>query len=147
MSAGGIESRGSMLVLIIILWVWLYRWGYGFEGGGMWRGARVLVLAALGLLAGPTLAIQKKYNLTIGYLPSIKGEMRDRQGLAISGALSMALDDVCSKTSHSELSYFRLHKFNISGGSRLSRYIISVQYYVDAIPVLFKEQSNWFLFV
>lgn len=60
----------------------------------MWRGARALVLAALALLAGPSLA-SKKYSLTIGYLPSITGEMRDRQGLTISGALSMALDDVC----------------------------------------------------
>lgn len=60
----------------------------------MWRGARVLVLAALSLLAGPSLALHKKYNITIGYLPSIKGELRDRQGLAISGALSMALEEV-----------------------------------------------------
>ncbi|XP_013182173.1 PREDICTED: guanylate cyclase 32E-like [Papilio xuthus] len=59
----------------------------------MWRGARVLVLAALGLLAGPS-AAAKKYNITIGYLPSIKGEHRDRQGLAISGALSMALEEI-----------------------------------------------------
>ncbi|XP_013186534.2 receptor-type guanylate cyclase Gyc76C isoform X2 [Amyelois transitella] len=59
----------------------------------MWRGARVLLLAALGLLAGPSHAA-KKYNITIGYLPSIKGELRDRQGLAISGALSMALEEI-----------------------------------------------------
>ncbi|XP_049867019.1 receptor-type guanylate cyclase Gyc76C-like [Pectinophora gossypiella] len=58
----------------------------------MWLGARGLVVA-LALLTGPTLAA-KKFNLTIGYLPSIKGEMRDRQGLAISGALSMALHDI-----------------------------------------------------
>lgn len=70
------------------------RCGYRGEGVGMWRGARVLLLAALGLLAGPSLAA-KKFSLTIGYLPSIKGELRDRQGLAISGALSMALDEVC----------------------------------------------------
>ncbi|XP_063620274.1 receptor-type guanylate cyclase Gyc76C-like isoform X1 [Cydia splendana] len=59
----------------------------------MWRGA-VLALAALSLLAAPALALHKKYNITIGYLPSIKGELRDRQGLAISGALSMALEEV-----------------------------------------------------
>ncbi|GAB1861123.1 Guanylate cyclase [Camponotus japonicus] len=33
-------------------------------------------------------------NLTIGYLTAIKGDLKDRQGLAISGALSMALDEV-----------------------------------------------------
>ncbi|XP_014210337.1 receptor-type guanylate cyclase gcy-12-like, partial [Copidosoma floridanum] len=33
-------------------------------------------------------------NLTIGYLTAIKGELKDRQGLAISGAFSMALDEV-----------------------------------------------------
>ncbi|CAH2074148.1 unnamed protein product, partial [Iphiclides podalirius] len=63
----------------------------------MWNGARVLVLAALGLLAGPSVTA-KKYNVTIGYLPSIKGEHRDRQGLAISGALSMALEEVNNST-------------------------------------------------
>ena len=63
----------------------------------MWHGARVLLLAALGLLAGPSVAAPaKKFNITIGYLPSIKGELRDRQGLAISGALSLALDEVIS---------------------------------------------------
>ncbi|CAH2086570.1 unnamed protein product [Euphydryas editha] len=61
----------------------------------MWHGARVFILAALGLLAGPSVAAPaKKYNITIGYLPSIKGEHRDRQGLAISGALSMALKEI-----------------------------------------------------
>lgn len=40
-------------------------------------------------------ALQKPQNLTIGYLTAIKGVMKDRQGLAISGALSMALDEVC----------------------------------------------------
>lgn len=33
-------------------------------------------------------------NLTIGYLTAIKGGLKDRQGLAISGALTMALDEV-----------------------------------------------------
>lgn len=32
--------------------------------------------------------------LTVGYLTAIKGEMKDKQGLAISGALTMALDEV-----------------------------------------------------
>ncbi|VVD03545.1 unnamed protein product, partial [Leptidea sinapis] len=65
----------------------------------MGHGARVFVLAALGLLAAsPVQALYKKYNLTIGYLPSIKGELRDRQGLAISGALSLALEEINNST-------------------------------------------------
>ncbi|XP_069365373.1 receptor-type guanylate cyclase Gyc76C-like isoform X1 [Maniola hyperantus] len=66
----------------------------------MWHGARVFVLAALGLLAGPSVAAipNKKFNITIGYLPSIKGELRDRQGLTISGALSMALEQINNGT-------------------------------------------------
>lgn len=40
-----------------------------------------------------TTALQPR-NLTIGYLTAIKGGLKDRQGLAISGALSMALDEV-----------------------------------------------------
>ena len=33
-------------------------------------------------------------TLTIGYLSAVKGALKDRQGLAISGALTMALDEV-----------------------------------------------------
>lgn len=36
----------------------------------------------------------KKTVLTVGYLTVTKGEMKDKQGLAISGALKMALDEV-----------------------------------------------------
>lgn len=32
--------------------------------------------------------------LTVGYLTTIKGDMKDKQGLAISGAVTMALDEV-----------------------------------------------------
>ncbi|KAL2718591.1 receptor-type guanylate cyclase Gyc76C-like isoform X1 [Vespula squamosa] len=38
--------------------------------------------------------LNKSQNLTIGYLTAIKGGLKDRQGLAISGALSMALDEI-----------------------------------------------------
>lgn len=36
----------------------------------------------------------KKTVLTVGYLTAIKGEIKDKQGLAISGAIQMALDEV-----------------------------------------------------
>lgn len=36
----------------------------------------------------------KKKKLTIGYLTAIKGELKDRQGLAVSGAMTMALEEV-----------------------------------------------------
>ncbi|XP_011308844.1 guanylate cyclase 32E isoform X2 [Fopius arisanus] len=39
-------------------------------------------------------ATRKPRNLTIGYLTAIKGGLKDRQGLAISGAISMALDEI-----------------------------------------------------
>ncbi|CAK1552126.1 unnamed protein product [Leptosia nina] len=66
----------------------------------MGHGARVLVLAALGLLAASSghAIVPKKFDVTIGYLPSIKGELRSRQGLAISGALSMALEEINNST-------------------------------------------------
>lgn len=37
---------------------------------------------------------QRKTVLTVGYLTAIKGDLKDRQGLAISGALKMALDEI-----------------------------------------------------
>lgn len=36
----------------------------------------------------------RKTVLTVGYLTAIKGDLKDRQGLAISGALKMALDEI-----------------------------------------------------
>ncbi|XP_076756060.1 receptor-type guanylate cyclase Gyc76C [Xylocopa sonorina] len=38
--------------------------------------------------------LRKPQNLTIGYLTALKGGLKDRQGLAISGAFSMALDEI-----------------------------------------------------
>lgn len=32
--------------------------------------------------------------LTVGYLTALTGDLKDRQGLAISGALTMALNEV-----------------------------------------------------
>lgn len=53
-----------------------------------------LVLVAF-ILFGNTLdpvdGSYKKTELTVGYLTAIKGELKDRQGLAISGAITMAL--------------------------------------------------------
>lgn len=39
-------------------------------------------------------ATHNKTVLRVGYLTAIKGDMNDKQGLAISGAISMALDEV-----------------------------------------------------
>ncbi|XP_058808902.1 receptor-type guanylate cyclase Gyc76C-like isoform X2 [Phymastichus coffea] len=46
-----------------------------------------------------TLFPPRPHNLTIGYLTAIKGDLKDRQGLAISGAFSMALDEINSDPS------------------------------------------------
>lgn len=37
---------------------------------------------------------EEKTTLTLGYMMAIKGEIKDKQGLAISGAISMAIDEV-----------------------------------------------------
>lgn len=49
-----------------------------------------LVILATMLTPSHTL----KTNLTVGYLPAIKGDLKDRQGLTISGALALALEEV-----------------------------------------------------
>ncbi|XP_008543533.1 receptor-type guanylate cyclase Gyc76C [Microplitis demolitor] len=40
------------------------------------------------------IASRKPQNLTVGYLTAIKGGLKERQGLAISGAMSMAIDEI-----------------------------------------------------
>ena len=45
--------------------------------------------------AGPSRRpLYKTTNLSVGYLTTIKGDGKDRQGLAISGALTMALEEI-----------------------------------------------------
>lgn len=68
------------------------------SGAGAMR-AGALVPGALVLLAllAPRAAAPPKTTLTLGYLTAIKGNAKDRQGLAISGAFSMVLDQVCSQ--------------------------------------------------
>ena len=48
-------------------------------------------LLLLALLIGP---VSPAVNLTIGYLPTILGEHRDKQGLSISGAITYALKQI-----------------------------------------------------
>lgn len=58
--------------------------------------ALTLVLVAFVLLInspGPVDGSFKKTELTVGYLTAIKGDLKDRQGLAISGAITMALGE------------------------------------------------------
>lgn len=64
-----------------------------------------------------------KKNITIGYLPAIKGEMRDRQGRIASGAIQMAVDKVTVVLLN--LNYF-LYIFN---------YIISKTTFLDIKPI------------
>ncbi|XP_020709582.2 receptor-type guanylate cyclase Gyc76C-like isoform X2 [Athalia rosae] len=69
----------------------------------------LLILAAISSLADTPVAalagneqspLQPKFasraplNLTVGYLTAIKGDLNDRKGLAISGAVSIALDEI-----------------------------------------------------
>ncbi|XP_077302686.1 receptor-type guanylate cyclase Gyc76C-like isoform X2 [Arctopsyche grandis] len=60
--------------------------------------AGALVPGALVLLTllAPRAAAPPKTTLTLGYLTAIKGNAKDRQGLAISGAFTMALDQINS---------------------------------------------------
>lgn len=50
--------------------------------------------AAFNRIVQETPPLKKTQSLTIGYLTAIKGNLINRQGLAISGAIAMALDEV-----------------------------------------------------
>lgn len=52
----------------------------------------------IGELIARDLKTEHNYTkLTVGYLTAIKGDLKERQGLQISGAIKMALDEVSSK--------------------------------------------------
>lgn len=41
----------------------------------------------------------QKTQLTVGYLPAVKGVLKDKQGLSISGAILLALEEINNDTS------------------------------------------------
>lgn len=45
-------------------------------------------------LSGPPVSETHNTVLTVGYLTAIKGSMKEKQGLAISGAITIAIDEV-----------------------------------------------------
>jgi len=51
------------------------------------------VINAPGLVSSSIYA-NDKTELIVGYLPAVKGEVKDRQGLSISGAITMALEEI-----------------------------------------------------
>lgn len=56
----------------------------------------LLLLLSVAIVPG-VITVRGHYNktvLNVGYLTAITGELKDKQGLAISGALTMALDEV-----------------------------------------------------
>lgn len=59
-----------------------------------WPAGLLLLSTVLSSCAPGTYGSQNKTILTVGYLTAAKGELKDRQGLAISGALTMALDEI-----------------------------------------------------
>lgn len=63
--------------------------------GAMTRWPLLLIklLSVAVVMIAPGILGQKTV-LTVGYLTAIKGDLKDKQGLGISGALTMALDRV-----------------------------------------------------
>lgn len=51
--------------------------------------------------------------LTVGYLTAIKGDLKDKQGLAISGAITIALDEVSSRVILSVFVALELHDLSV----------------------------------
>lgn len=49
---------------------------------------------------------QNRTVLNVGYLTAITGELMDKQGLAISGALTMALDEVVANNFNQPPKFF-----------------------------------------
>lgn len=63
-----------------------------------WPFRLLLLLSVVLILVPGVISVRDSQNrtiITVGYLTAITGELKDKQGLAISGALTMALDEVC----------------------------------------------------
>lgn len=53
-------------------------------------------------MSGPNLNDSTNTVLTMGYLTAIKGDLKDKQGLAISGAITIAIDEVSRRSGGSK---------------------------------------------
>jgi guanylate cyclase, other len=54
----------------------------------------IITLALLLIASTGSFATAHKTILNVGYLTALKGDLKDRQGLAISGAITMALEEI-----------------------------------------------------
>lgn len=55
------------------------------------------------LVVAAVLASNQPYNVTVGYLAAVKGNLFDRQGIAISGAITLAIEEV--RQSHISITF------------------------------------------
>ena len=60
------------------------------HGTGVMHFLRVFIIALLCV----NVKCHQKTEIVVGFLPAIKGDLKERQGLSISGAMTMALDEI-----------------------------------------------------
>lgn len=60
---------------------------------------RALIIVLIAICTVNVRCHQKTTKIVVGFLPAIKGDLKERQGLAISGAMTYALDQINNSTS------------------------------------------------
>ena len=60
---------------------------------------RALIIVVIAICTVNVRCHQKTTKIVVGFLPAIKGDLKERQGLAISGAMTYALDQINNSTS------------------------------------------------
>lgn len=100
-----------------------------------------LQLCLLALLAALTSA---RTRLTVGYLTAVKGTNKDRQGLAISGALTYALDEVNQDKNLLSDVYLEL-RWNDTRGDTVATTRAIVDMLCDGVKVFFGPEDSCYV--
>ncbi|KAI9581516.1 receptor-type guanylate cyclase Gyc76C-like isoform X1 [Glossina fuscipes] len=108
-----------------------------------WPFRLLLLLSVVVILVPGVISVRDSQNrtiITVGYLTAITGELKDKQGLAISGALTMALDEINNDTNLLPGVVLELRWNDTKGDTVLATKAIT-QMICDGVAVIFGPEG------
>jgi len=105
---------------------------------------RLLAVCCLLALAASTACAASRHpkkNLTVGYLTAVKGDLKDRQGLAVSGAVTMALEEINSDNELLPEVHLNL-RWNDTRGETVPTTRSIIEMLFDGVAVLFGPEGS-----
>jgi hypothetical protein len=83
----------------------------------------------------------QKTQLTVGYLPAVRGELKDRQGLSISGAILLALEEINNDTNLLPNVHLNL-RYNDTRGDTVASTRAITEMICDGVSTIFGPEGT-----